>query len=789
MDARVGQQLGNYRLIRLLGQGGFADVYLGEHVHLGTQAALKVLQVRLMGEHLALFRNEARTIASLVHPNIVRVFDYGVEAGTPFLVMEYAPHGSLRQRYTRGSIVSPQQIVAAVKQVAAALHYAHQRHFIHRDVKPENMLLGMNDEILLSDFGLVLVEQSTGSQITREAAGTLPYMAPEQLQGKPRAASDQYALGIVVYEWLCGERPFRGGPMELMGQHALTPPPPLRQRVPTIPHTVEAVVLRALSKEPQERFADVVAFATALEIACRDALTQPFPAADVLPDLRTSLNPSVPRDALPGMPTQAPNELNTTRQNQDGWSMSAPTYVSPTVQNEEVESPLAPISSAGNTPTSTPDTTVRTPSPSGPQTRPPGAPSSPSWSQASTVTPSTEASPSPDGSRLPKHRISRRVVIASLVGVAGLGVSALAIDWALSAGLLGIHGSSTPTITPRGTVHATSTPSAASPTPPLLVFPSLLYTYTGHSDQVRAVAWSADGNYIASAAGDSSAYGAYPAKDQTVQVWDATNGTHIYTYHGRGASLYGYGASSVAWSPDSKRLVAGVNDQSVEIWNALDGGNEVTHPGYGSLVTSVAWSPDGSRIASGYEDGKVKIWDAAGGGLIKTYLWTSFNACNALAWSPNSVSLAAANSDGTVQIWNAATGGQLVTLGQQVQGVGLYAITWSPDGKRIASGGGSPLGGDYASPVQVWNVAEKTTAFLYTGHSHSIAAVSWSPDGKYIASGGSDRTVQIWAATDGSHAFTYNGHKDTINAVTWSPTSKRVASASNDHTVQVWSIA
>lgn len=798
MDVRVGQQLGNYRLIRLLGQGGFADVYLGEHVHLATQAALKVLQVRLIGDHLEMFRNEARTIASLVHPNIVHVFDFGVEAGTPFLVMDYAPHGSLRQRYTRGSIVPPQQIVASVKQVAAALHYAHQRHFIHRDVKPENMLLGMNDEILLSDFGLVLIEQSTGSQITREAAGTLPYMAPEQLQGKPRAASDQYALGIVVYEWLCGERPFRGGPMELMGQHALTPPPPLRQRVPTIPHTVEAVVLRALSKEPQERFADVVAFATALEIACRDALTQPFPAADALTDLRTSLNPSVPRDVLPGMPTQAPTELNPTR------------------QNEELGSPLAPISSGSNTPTPTPDTTVRTSPPSGPQTRPPGAPSSPSWSQASTVTPSgpvgdsrdrvmpvsrftqpkdhiplspaafppsTGASPSPDGSRLPKHRISRRVVVASLVGVAGLGVSALAIDWALSAGLLGIHGSSTPTITPRGTVHATSTPSAASPTSPLLVFPSLLYTYTGHSDQVRAVAWSADGKYIASAAGDSSAYGAYPAKDQTVQVWDATNGTHIYTYHGKGASLYGYGASAVAWSPDSKRLVAGVNDQSVEIWNALDGGNEVTYPGYGSLVSTVAWSPDGSRIASGYEDGKVKIWDAAGGGLIKTYLWIQF-ACNALAWSPNRVSLADANFDGTVQIWNAATGGQLVTLGQQDLGSGKnsLALTWSPDGKRLASGG-------VGLPVQVWNVAEKTIAFIYTGHAGSIAAVSWSPDGIYIASGGDDKTVQIWKATDGTHVFTYSGHKDAINALAWSPTSKRVASASNDHTVQVWSIA
>jgi serine/threonine protein kinase len=200
MTDLVDRQFGHYRLIRLLGHGGFADVYLGTHIHLKSLAAIKVLQMRMVGSNLDQFRTEAQTLASLVHPNIVRVFDFGVQDDLPYLVMDYAPRGSLRQRYARGSIVPPQQIVSNVKQVAAALHYAHQKRLIHRDVKPENMLLGMNDEILLSDFGVVLVEQSTGSQITREAAGTLPYMAPEQLQGKPRAASDQYALGVVVYE-------------------------------------------------------------------------------------------------------------------------------------------------------------------------------------------------------------------------------------------------------------------------------------------------------------------------------------------------------------------------------------------------------------------------------------------------------------------------------------------------------------------------------------------------------------------------------------------------------------
>ncbi len=215
MSDFIGQQLGNYRLVRLLGQGGFADVYLGEHIHLGTQAALKVLRTRLVGSSMEQFRAEARAIASLVHPNIVRVLDFGIEDGIPFLVMDYASNGTLRQRHPKGAFLPPTKIVPYVRQVAAALHYAHDAQLIHRDIKPENLLLGRKYEVLLSDFGLVLIAQTTGSQTTKEMAGTMPYMAPEQLQGKPRKASDQYSLGIVVYEWISGACPFQGTALEI----------------------------------------------------------------------------------------------------------------------------------------------------------------------------------------------------------------------------------------------------------------------------------------------------------------------------------------------------------------------------------------------------------------------------------------------------------------------------------------------------------------------------------------------------------------------------------------------
>src|SRR5256885_5080299 len=244
---RDGQQLGNYRLTQLLGRGNFADVYRGQHVHLNTQAAIKVLHGQLTDNDLANFINEARFIAHLRHPHIVRILDFGVENSTPFLVMEYAPNGNLRQRHQQGTRLALEMILPFVRQIADALQFAHDQKLIHRDIKPENMLLGRNNEVLLSDFGIAImystIRYHSGQQDT---AGTVPYMAPEHLKEHALPASDQYALGIITYEWLSGDRPFQGSFPEIASQHMLVPPAPLRLKIPGIPKDIEEVVMRAL---------------------------------------------------------------------------------------------------------------------------------------------------------------------------------------------------------------------------------------------------------------------------------------------------------------------------------------------------------------------------------------------------------------------------------------------------------------------------------------------------------------------------------------------------------------
>ena len=345
MADRVGQQLGNYRLTRLLGKGGFAEVYLGEHVYLKSRAALKVLQAQLSEQEAANFVREAQTLAHLSHPHIVRVLDFAVQDGTPFLVIEYAAHGTLRHRHPKGTLLPLETIVLYVQQAAAALQYAHDRRLIHRDVKPENLLLNERFDILLSDFGLGLVARQTLSQSLQPLAGTAYYMAPEQIQGKPRPASDQYALGVVVYEWLTGERPFEGSLSEIVTQHLITPPPSLRERVPTLSPVVEQVVVRALAKEPKQRFASVQDFATALQQAAQGTtppppafLSTPEPGAEEAGPFRTLSAAVVPERSsveAGNLPTVLPATPG------QGLQESIPGGA----QTEQIEQELAPSTS------------------------------------------------------------------------------------------------------------------------------------------------------------------------------------------------------------------------------------------------------------------------------------------------------------------------------------------------------------------------------------------------------------------------------------------------------------
>ncbi len=290
---RIGQQVGDYRLLRWLGGGGFGNVYLAEQVRDNFRVAIKLLHIRLSHrEELKAFINEARTIR-LKHVHIVPLLDFGIsQEEVPFLVMEYIAQGTLRDWYPQGSRLPLTQVVNYAQQVATALQYAHEQHLVHRDVKPENMLLRVDGTVLLSDFGVVVAHSSPSLSLHQEIGGTTAYMAPEQIRGKAKAASDQYSLGVVVYEWITGRRPFEGTAAEVAVQHALKPPPSLVAQVSGLSRAVEEVVLKALAKDPRDRFVTVRDFAAALEqtVGLAPPLSDEYDTSPIEDDRQLSLS-------------------------------------------------------------------------------------------------------------------------------------------------------------------------------------------------------------------------------------------------------------------------------------------------------------------------------------------------------------------------------------------------------------------------------------------------------------------------------------------------------------------
>jgi serine/threonine protein kinase len=289
-DPLIGKQLGAYLIQSGLGEGGMALVYKAYHARLRREVAIKVIlpQIADQAGFRERFEREAQLIASLEHRNIVAVYDFGDLDNFTYLVMQYVGGGTLRDRLRRQGQLEIQQAIHYTIQMARALHHAHQRGIVHRDVKPQNMLLSASDpnEILLSDFGIAKIFDDSHQETLLQSApgrlhndpsltsadqmiGTADYMAPEQINRQPvDARTDVYALGIVFFQMLTGQVPFTSTTIQgLLFQHVYTPPKPVRELNPNVPEALEKIIFRALAKAPAERFPSAEAMAQALEAA------------------------------------------------------------------------------------------------------------------------------------------------------------------------------------------------------------------------------------------------------------------------------------------------------------------------------------------------------------------------------------------------------------------------------------------------------------------------------------------------------------------------------------------
>ncbi|MCS6938063.1 MAG: protein kinase [Roseiflexus sp.] len=279
MTELIGQTIGNYRIEALLGAGGMGQVFRARHIHLDRPVALKIMHANLSHDpgFQARFRQEARAIAALQHPNIVEVYDFGEQQGMMYLVMELLSDGSLRglmQKHAREGKPWPLTLaIDLVQQAAEGLAYAHSQGMIHRDIKPDNMLLRAISgapgryALKITDFGLARMAEGSTMTATGTAMGTPAYMSPEQCQGAHvNHRSDIYALGVVLYEVTTGYLPFTAATLsEAAYKHVFVPPTPPRQVRADLPEPLETIVLRCLAKRPEERFASAAEVAASLK--------------------------------------------------------------------------------------------------------------------------------------------------------------------------------------------------------------------------------------------------------------------------------------------------------------------------------------------------------------------------------------------------------------------------------------------------------------------------------------------------------------------------------------------
>ena len=268
MKDLAGKKWGRFHIIEERGRGGMAVVYKAYDTVLQRTVALKVLLPLLAAnkDFTKRFRREAITAANLRHQNIVVIYDVGSHENFQYIVMEYLQGPTLQQEIQQKGAIPITRVISILGQLAEALDYAHQEGLVHRDVKPANIIIGDQDSVTLTDFGLVKAAKSAETTGEGAAIGTLKYMSPEQAQGAEiDSRSDIYSLGVVVYEMLIGETPFAGTtPYQALQQLMHEPPPLLTQRNPKIPARVERVVLQALKKRPQKRFGTAGEFAQAL---------------------------------------------------------------------------------------------------------------------------------------------------------------------------------------------------------------------------------------------------------------------------------------------------------------------------------------------------------------------------------------------------------------------------------------------------------------------------------------------------------------------------------------------